>query len=142
VRVLLLMPILLSLTGCPAAFPLVADLPMGLSAGGGGGTNVTSTTRVVLSRPNFRLIRANAIGESTGFKLLGLLTFKSPEYAEAITRLYRQAGISGGRPQTFVNVVYDQTSTFFLLFSLPKITVRGDLVEFLDERAVRPQSVR
>jgi hypothetical protein len=91
---------------------------------------VTSTTQVRLSKGNFRLIRANAIGESTGFNLLGLISFKDPEYAEAITRMYRQAGISGGRAETFVNVVYDRTSTVYLLFSLPKITVRGDLVEF------------
>lgn len=133
-RVLLLMPLLLCLTGCPIP-PAMAGFPLGLSpGGGGGGTQVTSVTEVNLSQANFRLVRADAIGESTGFKLLGLLTFKSPEYAEAITRLYRQAGISGGRPQTFVNVVYDQTSTYFILFSLPKITVRGDLVEFREDR--------
>jgi hypothetical protein len=91
---------------------------------------VTSLTQVELSQPNFRLVKADVIGESRGFRLLGLFTFKSPEYVEAITRLYQNAGVSTGKPQTLVNVVYDQTSTYFILFSLPKITVRGDVVEF------------
>ncbi|HYE33823.1 DUF6567 family protein [Methylocaldum sp.] len=83
-----------------------------------------------LSQPNFRLVQADVVGSSTGFKLLGIFTFKSPEYAEAITRLYKKAGISSGKAQALVNVVYEQTQPYFILFSLPKVTVRGDLVEF------------
>jgi len=85
---------------------------------------------VELSQPNFRLVQADVVGSSTGFKLLGIFTFKSPEYAEAITRLYKKAGISSGKAQALVNVVYEQTQPYFILFSLPKVTVRGDLVEF------------
>jgi hypothetical protein len=126
------LPFLLVLGGC-AMPPALSGLPMGLSGGGGGGAQIAGVTEVELSRANYRIVKADAIGESKGFRLLGLFTFRSPEYAEAIGRLYRQAGVAGGKAQALVNVVYDQTSTNFILFSLPKITVRGDLIQFRED---------
>jgi hypothetical protein len=139
---LLLIPVLLPLAGCPIP-PALTGLPLGLSPiAGGGGAQVTTATQVKLSRPNFRLVKAGAIGSSSGFRLLGILTFKSPEYAEALTRLYGKAGVSEGKAQALVNVVYDQTEPYFILFSLPKITVRGDLVEFREDRPQETASPR
>ncbi|WP_133717268.1 DUF6567 family protein [Methylocaldum gracile] len=131
-RFLLLIPFLFLLTGCPVP-PVATGFPLAAPSAAGG-TQITTVTQVTLSQPNFRLVKADVIGSSTGFRLLGLLTFKSPDYAEAITRLYENAGVSNGTAQFFVNLVYDQTSPYFILFSLPKITVRGDLVEFRDDR--------
>jgi len=134
IRCLWLIPVFLLLTGCPVP-PAATSLPLGLPPiATAGGAQITSGTQVKLSQPNFRLIRADIVGSSTGFKLLGIFTFKSPEYAEAITRLYKKAGISIGKAQTLVNVVYEQTQPYFILFSLPKITVRADLVEFRESR--------
>jgi hypothetical protein len=127
-------PVLLSLAGCPippAATTLPISLPPIASAGG---AQISAGTEVRLSQPNFRLVRADIVGSSTGFKLLGIFTFKSPAYAEVITRLYKNAGVSIGKAQTLVNVVYEQTQPYFILFSLPKITVRADLVEFRESR--------
>ena len=31
--------------------------------------------------------------------------------------------------------MHEQTSTYFILFALPKITVRADVVEFIDDEA-------
>jgi len=36
--------------------------------------------------------------------------------------------------------MHEQTSTYFILFSLPKITVRADIIEFIDD--VTPISIR
>ena len=133
-RYLWLVSVLLLLTGCPVP-PAATSLPLSLPPiAAAGGAQITSGTQVKLSQPNFRLVRADIVGSSTGFKLLGIFTFKSPEYAEAITRLYKKAGISIGKAQTLVNVVYEQTQSYFILFSLPKITVRADLVEFRESR--------
>jgi hypothetical protein len=91
-----------------------------------------TTTAVNLSRQNFKIVKSNAIGSSVGFSFLGLVTLKAPGYAEAITQLYQQTGVSEGKAQALVNVVHENSSTYFILFALPKITVRADIIEFTD----------
>ena len=124
-----ILPILWFLIGCAAlpALPLLSGL---ISAPGG--TQVLTTTTVNLSRQNFKIVKANAIGSSVGFSFLGLITLKSPGYDEAITKLYQYAGVSEGKSQALVNVVHEHSSTYFILFALPKITVRADVIEFTD----------
>jgi hypothetical protein len=120
--------ILWPLTGCAAALPVLPALS-GLMQSNTG-PEVLTTTHVNLSRQNFKMVKSNAIGESMGFSLLGLITLKSPGYAEAITRLYQQANISEGKAQALVNMVHEHSSNFFILFALPKITVRADVIEY------------
>ncbi len=127
-----ILPILWLLTGCAAlsSMPALSGLIPAPA-----GTQVLTTTSVDLSRKNFKIIRANASGHSVGFSLLGLINLKSPSYDKAITQLYKSAGITEGKPQALVNVMHEQTSTYFILFALPKISVRADVVEFIDDAA-------
>jgi hypothetical protein len=118
------------LTGCAAALPALPALSGLIPATGG--PQVLLTTSVNLSRQNFKIVKANAIGSSMGFSFLGLITLKSPGYYEAITQLYQYAGVSEGKAQALVNVVHEHSSPYFILFSLPKITVRADVIEFTD----------
>ena len=136
-KLLIIMPILWVLTGCAAALPALPALSGLLS--GASGTHILTSTTVTLSRKNFKIVKANAFGSSAGFSFLGLLSLKSPSYEEALTQLYRSADVSVGKSQALVNVMHEQTSTYFILFSLPKITVRADVIEFIDE--VAPISV-
>jgi hypothetical protein len=122
-----ILPIACLLSGC-AALPALPGLSSLLPSARG--TQMLTSTSVDLAGQNFKLIRANASGHSTGFSLFGLFNFKSPQFEEAITHLYQSANVSTGKAQTLVNIMYDQTSTYFLLFSLPKITVRADVIEF------------
>jgi hypothetical protein len=126
---MLLIPWLLS--GCAAALPALPALSGLIPAPSG--TQILTTTIVNLSKKNFKIIKANAIGRSVGFSFLGLFTLKSPGYEDALIQLYRSANVSEGKSQTLVNVTHQQTSTYFILFSLPKITVRADIIEFIDE---------
>ncbi|MDD5269168.1 MAG: hypothetical protein PHO08_18960 [Methylococcales bacterium] len=135
---LMILPILWLLTGCAAALPALPALS-GLIPGASG-THILTTTKVNLSRKNFKLVNANVVGSSVGFSLLGLFSLKSPSYEEALTQLYRSADVSVGKPQALVNVMHEQTSTYFILFALPKITVRADVIEFIDD--VAPISIR
>ncbi len=128
VKLLKALPILCLLTGCAAAVPALPSLSGLIPAPAG--SQVLTTTSVNLSKQNYKIIKANAVGSSTGFSLLGLFALTSPGYSEAITQLYRSAGISEGRAQALVNVVHEHSSTYFILFALPKITVRADVVEF------------
>ncbi|MGZ4958492.1 MAG: DUF6567 family protein [Methylomonas sp.] len=125
-----LLPILASLTGCAAALPALTALSGMISPAAG--TQVLATTVVGLYRQNYKIVKANATGDSVGFSLLGLLNFKSPGYDEAFAKLYRSAGVSEGKSHALVNIVHDNSSTYFILFSLPKISVRADVIEFID----------
>ena len=135
---LMILPILWLLTGCAAALPALPALS-GLIPGASG-THILTTTTVNLSRKNFKIVKANAFGSSVGLSFLGLFSLKSPGYEEALTQLYRSADVSVGKSQALVNVMHEQTSTYFILFALPKITVRADVIEFIDD--VAPISIR
>jgi hypothetical protein len=129
-KLLKIIPILCLLTGCAAALPALPALSGLIPASAG--PQVLTTTTVNLSRQNYKIVKANAIGSSVGFSFLGLFTFKSPGYDEAISSLYQYAGISEGRAQALVNVMHERSTTYFILFALPKITVRADVIEFTD----------
>lgn len=94
----------------------------------------TSQTQVVLTGRNYRVVKANAIGSSMGFKLLGIVPFSNPSYAEAMSRLYATVGTAEGKSLAVTNVGQERTALYFILFSLPKLTVRADVIEFMDER--------
>ena len=133
-----ILPILWLLNGCAAALPALPALS-GLIPGASG-THILTTTTVNLSRKNFKIVKANVFGSSVGFSFLGIFSLKSPSYEEALTQLYRSADVSEGKPQAVVNVMQEQTSTYFILFALPKISVRADVIEFIDD--VAPISIR
>ena len=128
-----MLPILWLLTGCAAALPALPALSGLIPATNG--THRLTTTTVNLSRKNFKIVKANAFGSSVGFSFLGIFSLNSPSYEEALTQLYRSADVSEGKSQALVNVMHEQTSTYFILFALPKITVCADVIEFTDDAA-------
>jgi len=128
-----ILPILLLLAGCAAALPALPALSGLIPAANG--THILTTTTVNLSRKNFKIVKANAFGSNVGFSFLGIFSLNSPSYEEALTQLYRSADVSEGKSQALVNVMHEQTSTYFILFALPKITVCADVIEFTDDAA-------
>jgi hypothetical protein len=93
-------------------------------------SGVLHSTHVQLSGNNYRVLQTNVVAKSGGFKLLGFITIRSPSYVKAVSRLYAKAGVAEGHAQALANVVYETGGMNLILFSLPKIRVRGDLVEF------------
>jgi hypothetical protein len=69
----------------------------------------TSQTQVVLTGRNYRIVKANAIGSSMGFKLLGIIAFANPSYPEAMSRLYATVGSTEGRSEAVTNVGQERT---------------------------------
>src|SRR5262245_46970096 len=126
--------VVLGMTGWAAIAALPIDLPSGPS--GSGPTAVLTRTEVQLKQRNYRVIRENVTGTSRGFALLGLLMLKPPDATEAFASLYEDGNlrvlIAEGRALAFVNVMQDSSAPYFLLFSLPKITFRADVVEFVE----------
>jgi len=90
-------------------------------------------TQVDLSRKNYRMVKVNAIGVSYGFRLLGIIPFASRRHTEAMSDLYEKAGLSDEKAFALINVADEESTIYLILFSLPKLTVRADVIEFIDE---------
>jgi hypothetical protein len=125
------------------SFPLAAfaQLPIPitpdwLKSGGDSDHGVLHNTQVALTGNNYRILQTNLVARSRGFKLLGFITIKSPSYVQAVSRLCSQARLEEGHAQVLANVVYETGGMNLILFSLPKIRIRADLVEFTDEPVI------
>jgi len=92
---------------------------------------IHNNTDVRLQEKNFLVIRTNVMGQSSGFSLLGVLTIVPAKFTKAMSRLYVQAEMQPGRPQTLVNLVMEKEATYFILFSLPRTAIRADVIEFI-----------
>ncbi|HUW31152.1 MAG TPA: DUF6567 family protein [Planctomycetota bacterium] len=92
-----------------------------------------STTNVSLAQDNYLVVKSNVIGNSSGFKLLGLLPLSAPRYTAAMADLYENASIREGRAYALTNVIQERSTTYIILFSVPRLTVRADIVEFMNE---------
>lgn len=96
--------------------------------------NEQTSTGVSLSKNNYTIVKAGAKGESTGFCLLGFICFVSPNYAEAKADLYNSSREKlEGRSIALANQTQDHSSLYLILFSIPKVTITADIVEFKDE---------
>ena len=92
---------------------------------------IHNNTDVRLQEKNFLVIRTNVMGQSSGFSLLGVLTIVPAKFTKAMSRLYVQAEMQPGRPQTLVNLVMEKDATYFILFSLPRTAICADVIEFI-----------
>jgi hypothetical protein len=120
-------------TPLPHALLLLTATLLGGCSSTGEFKGQTTGTAVNLQQKNFKVLKAAAKGESSGFKLLGLIPFASPTYAQAKVDLYNSVGESlAGRAVALANQTEDKSSTYLILFSIPKITITADVIEFTD----------
>jgi hypothetical protein len=100
-------------------------------------TNPSSQTQVSLTHANYKVVKAGAMGRSYGFRfLLGIIPIAAPSTAEARADLYASLGQPvNGKSVALVNVKEDHSTTWLLLFSIPKVVVTGDVVEFNEEKS-------
>jgi hypothetical protein len=122
-----LLLVVLWVTGCAPIPPLPFTLPSG-----SGQASVLTLTEVQLAQRNYRVVRTNVVGTSRGFALLGLITVKPPDATAALARLYEAGGIAEGKALALINVIQQSSAPYFILFSLPDITFRADVVEFVE----------
>ena len=115
-------------SGCAA----VSALPVASVIGSpnAAALEIHNNTDVRLQEKNFVVIKTNVMGQSSGFALLGILTIVPAKFTKAMSRLYAQAGMQPGRPQTLVNLVMEKDATYYILFSLPRTAIRADVIEF------------
>lgn len=91
-------------------------------------------TDVSLNKNNYKVLKAAARGESSGFYLLGLIPIITPNYASAKAHLYDSIGQKiEGRSVALANVTQDRSTFYLFAFSVPTISITADVVEFKDE---------
>jgi hypothetical protein len=115
--------------GCAGASALSAASIIG--SPNASALEIHNNTDVRLQEKNFIVIKTNVMGQSSGFSLLGVLTIVPAKFTKAMNRLYVQAEMQPGRPQTLVNLVMEKDATYFILFSLPRTAIRADVIEFI-----------
>ena len=93
-----------------------------------------TSAEVSLTKKNYKVIKVGAKGESSGFRLLGIIPISSPNYAEAKEALYKSVeGSLEGRAIALVNQTEDVSTLYLILFSIPKVTISADIIEYIDE---------
>jgi hypothetical protein len=101
-----------------------------------GGMSGQTGTQVQLTQNNYKVIKAGATGKSFGFKLLGILPIVSPNYADAKQDLYKSVGVQlTGKAVALANQTEDRSTLYLILFSVPRVTITADVVEFTDQPA-------
>jgi hypothetical protein len=126
-KVLVALAACLLLTGCASIVPLSSLLS---TPTGGPGAQIHDETTVKLNESNFVLVKTNVTGVSKGFSLLGLITIVPPTLTTAMARMYSSAQMQVGQPQTISHFVIEPSTTYWILFGIPRVTVRADIVQF------------
>jgi hypothetical protein len=112
-----------------AACSILLCLAMGCSSVGR--ISGQTGTNVQLSQNNYKVIKAGAKGESYGFRLLGIIPLTSPNYADAKEALYKSVDVPlTGKAVALSNQTEDRSSLYLILFSIPRVTVTADVIEF------------
>ena len=93
-----------------------------------------------LTKNNYKVVKVGVVGESKGFKLFCIIPFASPTFADAKTDLYKNTNLNlEGRSFVLANQTTDYETRCFLLFSLTKVTLNADIIEFKDESIVNKE---
>lgn len=115
------------LCGCAAAVPAAST---GAGLLGQQNAMAHTHTSVNLSEGNFTVVKTNVVGCSKGFSLLGLIPIYPPRLTRAMDRLYANAEIQSGQSMSLAHLITEHSSSYWILFSLPEITARADIVQF------------
>jgi hypothetical protein len=96
--------------------------------------DIHNQTELKLTEGNFSVLKTNVVGQARGFALLGFITLVPARFQTAMDRLYSRAEMQTGQPQTLGNLIVEKTSAYWILFSIPRVSVRADVVEFTPNR--------
>jgi hypothetical protein len=104
----------------------------------------STQTQVNLTHGNYKMVKAGAMGKSYGFRfLLGIIPIAAPSTATARADLYRNLGQPvDGKAVALINTVEDRSTAWLILFSIPKLVITGDVVEFADESSPPRQAAQ
>jgi len=90
-----------------------------------------SVTKVELAGKNYEMAKINATGRSFGFNLLGIIPIVPTRYDDAMGDLYSRNVVDPkNKALALTNVTQEKSCLYLILFSIPRLTVRADIVEF------------
>lgn len=115
------------LCGCATAVPAVSS---GAGLLGSPHASAHTQTSVNLAQGNFVVVKTNVVGQSKGFSLLGFIPIYPARLTKAIDRLYAKAEIQEGKSESLAHLMTEHSSSYWILFSIPEITARADVVQF------------
>ncbi len=132
---------LLALAALSSGCAALAALPVSSLVGSpnSAALEIHNNTDTRLQEKNFIVVKTNVIGQASGFSLFGILTIVPARFSKAMSRLYDHAQMKPGRPQTVVNLILEQDSMYFILFSLPRTSISADVIEFTPVTATDSQ---
>lgn len=128
VRGLVILALCLLASGCAGLAP--AGSVLSPLQGGSVPLQVHEQTSVNLSQDNFVLVKTNVFGQSKGFSLLGFITICPATLTKAMNRMYASAEMRPGKPQTVAHLIVEHSSSYWILFGIPRTEVHADIVEF------------
>ena len=99
-----------------------------------GALEIHNQTELKLTEGNFSVAKTNVVGQARGFALLGFITLFPARFQTAMDRLYSKAEMQTGHPQTLGNIIMEKSNAYWILFSIPRVSVRADVVEFTPNR--------
>ena len=114
------------LAGCAPLASLTSLLP----GRGAAAPEPLTTTTVQLSQNNYTVQKWNIVGTSTGFRLLGFITIVPATRVKALTQMYKIAALDVGHATAPANILIEDSDSYFILFSIPRVRSRADFVEF------------
>jgi hypothetical protein len=133
-KIIVLLGLALLSAGCAGMAASQLPSAMGSLNPNTSALEIHNQTEVKLSEGNFSVMKTNVVGQARGFSLLGFITVAPARFQVAMDRLYANAQMQSGRPQTLGNVIMEKTSAYWILFSIPRVSVRADVVEFTPNR--------
>ena len=116
------------LSGCAEIGPLASSLT---GVAPSSSVDIHDQTSIRLQDGNFVTLRTNVVGSSQGFNLLGFITIYPATVHKAMNQLYAHAEAEEGRPETLAHLMVEHSAIYVVLFSIPKVTARADLIEFV-----------
>lgn len=136
-KLIVLLGLALLVSGCAGVATMPFSSPSSLMTTPSAATlEIHSQTDIKLEGANFVVVKTNVVGQSKGFALLGVITIVPAKFTKAMNRLYGQSDMQSGRAQTLANLIMEKSSTYLILFSIPRVAVRADVVEFISETPV------
>jgi hypothetical protein len=135
-RVILWLACCCLFSGCAAIAPFSSLLTP--PSGSTPPLEIHEQTSVELAKDNFFLVKTNVLGRCRGFSLLGIITIVPATLTKAMSHLYATAEMRPGQPQSVAHLVIERTSSYYILFGVPEVDVRADIVEFRPENRGPP----
>ncbi len=121
--------------GCAAVAPLSAMAGSVLPSSTLG---IYNATELRLQQKNFVIVRPNVLGQSKGFSLFGLFTIVPAKFTTAMSQLNARADMQPGSSRTLANLIMEKDSAYFVLFSIPRTSIRADVIEFTPDIQAQP----